>query len=704
MPDEAWVHMDTRRRAQQSEPGADALHHRAAQTSTHRSIRQWGDRLRQLRCETTRVLVVAIFFAGPQRAQDVEAYIREMCTAAGIRVEVVALDLVRSISHDLSDHLLFHEVMLWFEEGLVDVIQVAPPCSTWSVLRWLPNGPRPIRLRGLHPWGRPDASRYEKQHLSIANTLMMNSLISCEAVASRGGAYLLEHPADPEDGSDSGRVASIFATEELKGLERRCGACRTELDQCPFGCPAKKATTFSGTVDDMEPAGPKCPGTCQHGRSTGRQPDGSFESARLASYPPLLCEYIAERITKTLKRMMTEGTGPTGWKRTGRAIPRSTYYSCDASEVEGPGFSVINETAVRGNGVVLCEQHCATYTHVDDTAVIVAGPSRADRTTKANKLMHAASDSLESAGFIVKDRQEVGDVEQFVGYVIRESPARIELPPQRALMIRESLYALADDNWVRTDILHTLVGVWIWAALLRRDALSIPQHIFRFLEQFPKQRVAWWKSARRECRAMGAVVPMLFADVGAPLQPLMWATDAQGADSEHIDGDLGGYGIVVSDISEELAVECFKDGASPAYSLVRMDGSFRGSKFPHRPLERRLPLTRLPNEIFEPKRHWAEVDHGRWKWKDHITLGEMRTVVKLVAGIASIPSLHRTKCMSMQDNLATSCAMTKGRSATHGMNHLARRKAAHTMGAGITLLLPWVQSNKQAADELSRRK
>ena len=47
---------------------------------------------------------------------------------------------------------------------------------------------------------------------------------------------------------------------------------------------------------------------------------------------------------------------------------------------------------------------------------------------------------------------------------------------------------------------------------------------------------------RREVRAMAAILPLVYADLGAPLAPVIFATDAQGAENE-AQGDVGGWGI-----------------------------------------------------------------------------------------------------------------------------------------------------------------
>lgn len=45
--------------------------------------------------------------------------------------------------------------------------------------------------------GRKDLKPFEMERVQEANTLWLNYMAVCEAVSSRRGAHLWEHPADP---------------------------------------------------------------------------------------------------------------------------------------------------------------------------------------------------------------------------------------------------------------------------------------------------------------------------------------------------------------------------------------------------------------------------------------------------------------------------------------------------------------------------
>ena len=102
--------------------------------------------------------------------------------------------------------------------------------------------------------------------------------------------------------------------------------------------------------------------------------------------------------------------------------------------------------------------------------------------------------------------------------------------------MQDGLRELTSRNSVCTKTLRTLTGIWIWGAQLRRELLSIPHALFRFLDRFPEKIVAWWPSVRREVQAMATAIAAMAADVGAPLAQIVFASDAQGAG----EGDDGG--------------------------------------------------------------------------------------------------------------------------------------------------------------------
>jgi hypothetical protein len=228
----------------------------------------------------------------------------------------------------------------------------------------------------------------------------------------------------------------------------------------------------------------------------------------------------------------------------------------------------------------------------------------------------------------------------------------------------------------------------------------LPQAIFLFIDRWQGNVVAWWPTARREATAMARVVYAFYADVGAPLAPILGATDAMGA-AEH-GGDCGGFGVVVADVGHDIVEECFRQGFRPGLAMQR-DLGLEGVRNPDRPLLRTVPFTRLPPALFDRRTQWLALAQGRWAFAEHITLGELRAVLKLLALLAANARCHRSKFLTLQENLPVSSMLAKGRSSRPLLNFLLRRRAAMCCAAEITLLAPWVESGKQPADDASRQ-
>lgn len=208
----------------------------------------------------------------------------------------------------------------------------------------------------------------------------------------------------------------------------------------------------------------------------------------------------------------------------------------------------------------------------------------------------------------------------------------------------------------------------------------------------------WWRSARTEVTGMAYAVPLLFADVGAPFCPYIYATDAMGANET----DNGGFGIVGAELPQHMLYALIDRGEHPGRTVARLGGELTGLKHPEREIIPTVPFTRLPQELFDGTVKWSDIQSGRWRYADHITLGEARTVVRLCQLLAREPTARRHVIFSLQDNQPCAGSMTKGRSPSAALNYLLRKKAALCIASLLRLLLPWVESAKQPADLLSR--
>ena len=196
---------------------------------------------------------------------------------------------------------------------------------------------------------------------------------------------------------------------------------------------------------------------------------------------------------------------------------------------------------------------------------------------------------------------------------------------------------------------------------------------------------------------MAVLVACMAAEVGAPLAPVLFASDAQGSN----DDDFGGWGVVARNISPSEAATVFQMGARPGRSVVKLSGDFAGLRRPEESVPRNIPFSQLPRSIIEAD-DWVILDHDRWRFEDHVTLGECRAMNKVVEVVASEGTCHGHRICSLQDNAAAAGAFRKGRSPGPAVNYLLRRRCALSLAARLQFMLPWTQTDIMPADEVSR--
>ena len=206
--------------------------------------------------------------------------------------------------------------------------------------------------------------------------------------------------------------------------------------------------------------------------------------------------------------------------------------------------------------MALTKDQSGLYMHVDDGLVMCGAEPPKSKTERAshcpdaqavalaNSTVSFCADALQDVGFRVGGREMDGQLTKIFGDELVRYPAQLTLPAER-------------------DVLRSVLGTSIWAALLKREALCIPSHIFRFCQKCEGQRVRWWPRVREEGIAMADVVPHLVALVGFPLLDTIIATDDKG--ETH---DFGDWGIVAADVPHALTLECFRRGRNPGKSVV----------------------------------------------------------------------------------------------------------------------------------------
>ena len=111
-------------------------------------------------------------------------------------------------SHDILRQSVFNDLITRAHKGAFRAIFAAPPCSTFSISRFLhsPNvkdgGPPPVRDRD-HILGLPDLPPSHLRELTEANLIVDRTMELCTAAFHSGSEIALENPCDRGDISKS---------------------------------------------------------------------------------------------------------------------------------------------------------------------------------------------------------------------------------------------------------------------------------------------------------------------------------------------------------------------------------------------------------------------------------------------------------------------------------------------------------------------
>ena len=658
---------------------------------------QFARACKQASSASTRVMVVLHLFSGPRRDFDVSHHLHLQAKRFGFRLIMVSADLENGDDWDMTSPSLAHLLNQLAGEGEIDIVGGGPPCNTFSAVRFEPGGPRPLRHRGFYEWGLPGLTEREKAKVGIGNVCLLNFLSVLDRVVACGGGAFFEHPADIRKCDP---YPSVWAMEVVLATLERGALELIEFDQCMTGCLARKPTGLALNLDGRETFRDKiCDGRHEHVSLRGKRADGKFVTTSFARYPPRLCELLAHCCAATLKRFALQGSGPRG--SGSPAVKRVSGFSRDATEIpEGrAAIAIMNEECLRHRNVALSDSQGAAYLHVDDGVFLSQSvPSAAPEPALAHRAMECSARALQDLGFGPIEMKRGEEVDKVVGYEVVRNPPRLQMPMVKGLLLEAAFLWMAASEMVEVDLLHSYLSMWVWFSLLRREFLAIPQALFKFVEKNAGKTVYWWASARRELMVLTRLLPLVYAELSAPLCPVLFATDAMGV-NEH---DNGGWGLMALRPAPALLRRLFCAGARPGMTVCRLDGDIRGTKDPERALRAGTPFSRVPPTLVAPDTAWTELARGRWKHPDHITLGEGRAVILLLNALAATPSAHKTRIMSLMDNFPWGAAMAKGRSPSRPLNFLLRKRAALSLASQTYASLPWIDSERQPADRASR--
>jgi hypothetical protein len=310
------------------------------------------------------------------------------------------------------------------------------------------------------------------------------------------------------------------------------------------------------------------------------------------------------------------------------------------------------------------------------------------------------------AGFVVKESKVVMPTSEPVKVIGFECAASsLHLPLDSCLSLLAATFAVLRDGHVTGRGLAHLVGRWTWALLVRRPALSVLQHVYRFANVARGRRFRLWPCVRRELTALVGLLPLLRCQLDAPLHSTLLATDA----SEF------GAGVVSTPLTPTLLQRAWPMLSSRR--RVHLQTLLHADSAANPLLSPELQLSDSHRAALQQTQCWyasfySDVLTARWStlvsfaWRDpgeHINALELRTVLLAVRWLLSRPSSLNSRVCLLVDSTVTLYSLWKGRSSSPALRMVLRPLAALLLAGGLTLCPGWVPSEINPADGPSRR-
>ena len=298
---------------------------------------EWHDALRAIKWKTVPpdartpllkgvfakpIFLVVHLFSGRRRQYDVHWHIAQISRQRGLEVAVLSMDTAVSAFYgDLSSQShSWSQLEKLYQAGYVAATICGSPCETFSAARHVPppedlesaaknKWPRPLRsfarlfgLAGLRP--------KELRQCRQGTAFMLQAVMVCVWHLTRGGIFISEHPAPPQDPEK----ASIWTSAILRLLIQHPDISLRIFNQWQWGAPVRKPTgLLSLRVPRLAKAMYDCadpdakPPTAI---AIGTDHQGHFKTAVCKEYPDRFSKGLAKAVIDQICTTQRSGSEP----------------------------------------------------------------------------------------------------------------------------------------------------------------------------------------------------------------------------------------------------------------------------------------------------------------------------------------------------------------------------------------------------------
>lgn len=255
---------------------------------------------------------VLLLFSGPyDRPDGLAIFLRRL----GLEVTMVDNDGLKGDGRDdLSSDAFYQRLLERATAGEFLAVIAAPPCSTFSISRFMPHrespdgrGPPVLRTK-RYPEGVPEVPAGHSRELRIANRLVRRMAYILGAATAAGSEILVENPPTRNDPAQEhlfmhAEHSSLWDMPVMRYLQESAKCLTATFAQCRFSADSQKYTTFMYSPGFESSFSILHTLLCDHPTGTHsatagglRDADGKWNSADAAAFPADLNLFIAQGV------------------------------------------------------------------------------------------------------------------------------------------------------------------------------------------------------------------------------------------------------------------------------------------------------------------------------------------------------------------------------------------------------------------------
>ena len=340
---------------------------------------------------------------------------------------------------------------------------------------------------------------------------------------------------------------------------------------------------------------------------------------------------------------------------------------------------------------------CAVY--VDNIGI-----GGLDTQTVNSTLKHIEKD-FNSLGLGTHEQAQACTTTEFIGLHIDRG--HISIKRKRLWRLKFAIECVLYRGACTGKVLEILLGHITWAMLIRRECLSILNHIYSFIRDNRHSYLPIPHSVRVELSHVRALLPLFRTSIHRSWSNLVHTSDASPF----------GLGVCTRIRSHQ---EVRQLGRFSERWRFKIEDALKARKSALNLVDQNsfVPdteaLTILANSGLSS---FAEVDPSLlrfddWKvvhgslfgFKEHITRSEGRALDRAIRHHLRSDRVRGRRSVFLVDNMSLCLALTRGRSSSSALCGAARRVCAHALASNSRFCFRWIPSERNPADGPSRGK